>query len=205
MSEFDKKAGDWDKNKMHHDRSLAIASELLHKIELRPESRGLEFGAGTGLLSFVLRDKFSEITLMDNSAEMLRVASEKINHEGITNMHTRLFDLEKDSPNGDPFDLVMNQMVLHHISDIPDMIGKFYALTKPGGSLAIADLYTEDGSFHGGITNVHFGFDPEVLARTCIEAGFSHVEHAPCFIIKREGMHGKLEEYPLFLLIAKKS
>jgi hypothetical protein len=40
----------------------------------------------------------------------------------------------------------------------------FMSLLKPGGHLAIADLYTEDGSFHGDGFHGHKGFDPAILA-----------------------------------------
>jgi ubiquinone/menaquinone biosynthesis C-methylase UbiE len=40
--------------------------------------KALEYGAGTGILSFLLSESFSEITLMDNSQEMVNVMHEKV-------------------------------------------------------------------------------------------------------------------------------
>ena len=58
--------------------------------------KALKFGSGTGLLSFILKDKLGEITLMDNSGEMTRVINEKVADEGVKNMRPLVFDLEKE-------------------------------------------------------------------------------------------------------------
>ena len=54
MSEFDNKAGAWDANPMHLERSKAIAARLLEIIPVDGRLKALEFGAGTGLLKMAL-------------------------------------------------------------------------------------------------------------------------------------------------------
>ena len=78
MSEFDQKAKEWDKNQMHLERTIAVASQLMKMIPFKPNMKAMEFGAGTGLLSFYLKERFSEITLMDSSREMLKMAEQKM-------------------------------------------------------------------------------------------------------------------------------
>ena len=73
MSNFDSRAREWDKDKMHMERSVAIAAVLEKMIPLSHSMKALEYGAGTGILSFLLKDKFSEITLMDSSQVMINV------------------------------------------------------------------------------------------------------------------------------------
>jgi len=60
MNEFDGKAREWDKDKMHMERSRAIAVEFEKMIPLNNSMRALEYGAGTGILSFLLKDHFNE-------------------------------------------------------------------------------------------------------------------------------------------------
>jgi len=55
MSEFDARAREWDKDRMHMDRSVAIAAELEKMIPINHSMKALEYGAGTGILSFLLR------------------------------------------------------------------------------------------------------------------------------------------------------
>jgi 2-polyprenyl-3-methyl-5-hydroxy-6-metoxy-1,4-benzoquinol methylase len=200
MSEFDARAREWDNDRMHMDRSGAIATELEKRIPADRPLRALEYGAGSGILSFLLRDKFSEIVLMDNSKEMIRVCEEKAAYFRTSHIKPLWFNLEHNDFDG-KFDIIYNQMVLHHVNDIDTILNKFNALLNPGGLLAIADLYPEDGSFHGPDVKVHLGFDPAMLIETLKQKGFNHSENKTCFVIKRPTTG---REYPVFLLVAEK-
>ncbi len=95
MNEFDIKAAEWDKNPMHWDRSEAVANAIKEMITLNTEMRVLEYGAGTGITSFLLKDLVKEITLMDNSSQMLNVINEKIKTSGVRNLKTCIFQSRK--------------------------------------------------------------------------------------------------------------
>lgn len=199
MSEFDARAREWDKDKMHMDRSVAIAAELEKMIPLNPFMKALEYGAGTGLLSFLLKDRFAEITLMDNSQEMIKVCVEKTDYFKTNHILPIWFDLEhKDYDHH--FDIIYNQMVLHHVNDYEAIIYTFHTMINPGGYLAIADLYPEDGSFHGPDVKVHLGFDPEKLTEIFRNAGFKNTKYQTCFEVKRDSGI----KYPVFLLVGQK-
>jgi len=199
MSEFDARAREWDNDKMHTDRSIAIAAAFEKRLPADRPMRALEYGAGTGILSFLMKDKFSEIVLMDSSKEMIRVCEEKVTYFKAGHIKPLWFDLEHQDYDG-KFDIIYSQMVLHHVNDVDTILNKFDALLNPGGLLAIADLYTEDGSFHGPDVKVHLGFDPAILIETLKSKGFNHAGYETCFVIKRP--NGR--EYPVFLLVAKK-
>jgi 2-polyprenyl-3-methyl-5-hydroxy-6-metoxy-1,4-benzoquinol methylase len=161
--------------------------------------KALEYGAGTGILSFLLKDRFAEITLMDNSVEMIKVCVEKTAFHQTNHIFPICFDLEHKDYDGN-FDIIYNQMVLHHVVDFESIIGTFYSLLNPDGYLAIADLYPEDGSFHGPEVQVHLGFDPEDLTRILKLVGFKNIQYKTVFEVKREsGIN-----YPVFLLVAEK-
>ncbi len=199
MSSFDSRAREWDKDKIHIDRSVAVATELDKLVPLSYSMKALEYGAGTGLLSFLLKDKLSSITLMDNSEEMINVCNEKVKFYEAFHVKPLCFDLEhNDYP--EKFDIIYNQMVLHHVNDVEVILHKFYAMINSSGYLAIADLYTEDGSFHGPDVIVHLGFDPNTLAKYLKNIGFRNIEFKTCFEIKREPN----KNFPVFLLVAKK-
>ncbi|NOU17446.1 MAG: class I SAM-dependent methyltransferase [Bacteroidales bacterium] len=199
MSSFDSRAREWDKDKIHIDRSVAVAIELEKLVPLRHSMKALEYGAGTGLLSFLLKDKLSAITLMDNSQEMINVCKEKVEFYEAAHVKPLCFDLEhNDYP--EKFDIIYNQMVLHHVNEVEVILHKFYDMLNNGGYLAIADLYTEDGSFHGPDVIVHLGFDPNTLAKYLKDIGFNNIAFKTCFEIKREPN----KNFPVFLLVAKK-
>jgi ubiquinone/menaquinone biosynthesis C-methylase UbiE len=195
MSDFDAHAREWDNNKMHIDRSEAIAAELIKDLPDNRSLKALEYGAGTGLLSFVLRDRFSEIVLMDNSIEMIKVCLEKKEYFGTDHVRPIFFDLE-NSAFDEKFDVIYNQMVFHHVNNIDTILSRFHSMLKPGGILFIADLFPEDGSFHGSEVKVHHGFDPVLLIEKLKNAGFYNGEYKTCFTITRpNGI-----DYPVFLL-----
>ena len=142
---------------------------------------------------------------MDTSLEMLKVIDNKIGSSGADNLKTLYFDLEKEVYKGITFDLVFNQMVLHHINDLEDIMSKFYSLINPGGFLAIADLYPEDGSFHGKEFTGHKGFDPEELSKLLLKAGFSNIIHRKCYVIDKKVTDNVTKHYNVFLLIANRN
>jgi 2-polyprenyl-3-methyl-5-hydroxy-6-metoxy-1,4-benzoquinol methylase len=199
MSEFDNRAREWDNNQIHIDRSIAIAAEMKKKLPADRLLKALEYGAGTGLLSFQLKDKFSEIVLMDNSQEMIKVCKEKIEYYHTGHIKPIWFDLEHNDYK-EKFDIIYSQMVLHHVNDVELILNKFHSMLNTGGILAIADLYTEDGSFHGPEVKVHPGFDPDKLKENLEQKGFYHGEYKTCFVVKRPDNL----EYPVFLLTAIK-
>ena len=204
MNEFDIKASGWDENPIHHARSEAIAKEMLRLLPIEKEMSAMEFGAGTGILSFMLKDFFNDIILMDSSTEMVNVANKKIDVTGAKNLKTIVFDLEHKTYSGKPFDLIFTQMVLHHVNDIEKLFSNFYKILNPNGFLAIADLYTEDGSFHDEGFSGHNGFNVEDLTLTLNKCNFRVSSAEQCFTINRKISEKVTNQYPVFLLIANR-
>ena len=106
INEFDNRAREWDKETIHWERSKAIAERMIAKIPFKPTMKALEFGAGAGILSFMLSDTFAEITLMDNSSGMIKVIQEKIAAYRSTNLKPLLFNLEQEELSNDSFDCI---------------------------------------------------------------------------------------------------
>ncbi len=204
MNEFDQKAQEWDKNKMHLERTIAVAGKLQKMVDIKPNMKAMEFGAGTGSLSFYLKDLFSEITLVDSSLEMLKMAEQKMGASDHSKFKTLFLNLEKNEYGGDPFDIIYSQLVLHHVRDTDAIIRKFYQLLNPEGILAIADLYQEDGSFHDDNMDVHKGFDPEKLLAILLQQGFRNIQYEPCFVIHKVVTEEIFKDYPVFLMTALK-
>lgn len=204
MNEFDAKAAEWDNNPMHLDRSVTIANEIIKLIPLNKEMTALEYGAGTGVTSFILKDYLKEITLIDSSSEMVRVINEKIKSAGVTNLNTLNFDLETDDYDEKRFDLIFTQMVLHHVIDIDKIIKKFYLLLNPGSYLVVADLYEEDGSFHGDGFTGHRGFNIDSLSGILTKTGFSKISHKTCFVIEKKISETVTKQFEVFIMIARR-
>ena len=204
MNEFDIKAAEWDLNPMHFDRSLAIAREIMENIPLNTEMTVMEYGAGTGITSFLLKDYVKDITLMDNSTEMVRIMNEKIKSKNALNLKALNFNLETDDFREKTFDLIFTQMVLHHVEDIEGIIRKFHKLLNPSAHLVIADLYEEDGSFHGDGFTGHKGFNIDSLSAILRANKFPGISNRTCFVIDRKISETESKQFEVFMLIAKK-
>lgn len=199
MSEFSQKARTWESNPIHAQRSEAIAKNLVDRVSINTNMNGMEFGAGTGLLSFILANRFNSITMIDSAEGMVEVMQEKVEESQHNNLKPLLFDLTEVAYEKGSFDAIFSQMALHHVSDVDAIFERFHSMLNSGGFLAIADLYTEDGSFHGEGFDGHNGFDALELEAKMKKAGFTNVQTETCFTMPKG-----TENYPLFLMIAIK-
>ena len=204
MSHFDNKAREWDSNPVFQDRANRIAAAIRAEVGLTTAMSALDYGCGTGLLSFPLRDELGRITLKDTSAGMLEVLREKIAAQGVTNMTVRQTDLTADPLPDERYDLIYSSMTLHHIPDTARILAVFHRLLNPGGHLCIADLDLEDGSFHGPEFEVHHGFDRDRLTALADAAGFEAIRFRTVFEIVK-AQEGGERGYPVFLMTARRT
>ena len=204
MTNFDERAKDWDSDPKKVERARVVADAIRKAIPLSNNMKALEYGCGTGLLSFALQTDLGDITLADTSQGMLDVLTEKIADANVTNMHPVRLDLETEPIPSERFDLTYSLMTLHHIHDIKKILNKFHDLLLPHGYLLIADLDQEDGSFHtDGMTDIHKGFDRLELQKTVEDIGFGNVEFSTVYEIQKK-IGNEEKAFPVFLMTAKK-
>lgn len=200
MTNFDERALTWDEDPLKVERAGAVAKAIQRIIPLNPQMTALEYGCGTGLLSFALQSGLGPITLADTSQGMLDVLADKIKVEGAANMTPLRLDLSKESIPAESFDLVYSLMTLHHIPNTDGILRRFYTILKPDGWLCLADLDKEDGSFHdAGVTGIHNGFTRADLRTQAEAIGFTGITFSTVYHIQKVG-----KVFPVFLLVAKK-
>jgi len=94
----------------------------------------LDIGAGTGLLSALLLEKFprATLTLMDISENMLEVAKERFS--GRNGISYRPIDYRTRSLGG-PYDLICSALSIHHLenNEKRDLYGRIYSALNAGG------------------------------------------------------------------------
>ena len=203
MIDFDARARQWDADPVKVERARTIAEAIAARVPLSPHMTALEYGCGTGVVSFALQPLLGRITLADSSPGMLQVLGEKLAAGDIRNMEPRALDLVADPLPQERFDLVYSSMTLHHIPDTDLILSRFHALLKPSGFLCIADLDREDGSFHDPEFEGHHGFDRDELAARATRAGFGEIAFATVFEVIKEAK-GEQRSFPVFLMTARR-
>ena len=198
---FNDKAHTWDADPVKQERARAVAAALRQRVPLSKNWQALEYGCGTGLLSFALQADLGQVTLADSSPGMLAVLEAKIGAARLTHLHPLALDLTTDPRPVERYDLIYTLMTLHHVADVDRLLRIFHDLLRSGGWLGIADLDREDGSFHGAGFTGHCGFDREALQTRLTDAGFSTVDCSTVYIMKKVTDQG-WREYPLFLAVA---
>lgn len=200
---FASKAKDWDENPVR----VALAEKFFRKVAehvpLKETDTVLDFGCGTGLVCLQFLPYVNKLVMVDNSPAMLEVLSQKAAQ---LELAADKFELVKgeiaNCKTSDP-NLIVSSMAFHHVEDIPTVIAQAYALLTKGGYMAVADLVTEDGSFHEGEQMPHNGFDPKDLMQLFINAGFNF-ELMEVYNEISKPVNGELKVYPQFIIIVKK-
>jgi len=201
---FDDYAQTWDTEK-RIDRAKVIANEISDSLGIDRAYSAMEFGCGTGLVSFNLCDRFENITLIDSSKGMIDILNSKIEKYEVNNMNASQKDLLKGDSLNMTFDVIYSSMVLHHIPDTLAIIKKFYELLNTDGYLCIVDLDEEDGSFHKDFSDFdgHNGFNQEELKSLLSGAGFNDIESS-VFYYDEKMIEDEKVKYSLFLMKARK-
>jgi len=195
---FANKSKSWDMNSKRVQNAQSIAELIVNNINLKDTMEVMDFGAGTGLLSFFIAQKVAKIVAVDNSPSMLEEFQKK-SLEFVS--QTEVIELDLGIKSIDrKFDGIISSMTIHHLEDITALFTKFYNMLDVDGFIAIADLDTEDGSFHSDNTGVfHYGFDRKVLKSIAKEVGFKEIKFELASVIKKPH-----NTFTVFLLTAKK-
>ncbi len=195
---FKDKSKDWDMNSKVVQNAKAIADIIISEIPLDKSMSLMDFGAGTGLLSCFVSAYVGKVVAVDNSPAMLEKFKAKCN-----NIHCESEIIQKDlsvENIDDKFDGIISSMTIHHLKDTTALFSKFYNMLDDNGFIAIADLDTEDGSFHGDNRGVfHFGFDREVLRDIATKVGFKDIKFEEASTISKPH-----QEFTVFLMMGWK-
>jgi ubiquinone/menaquinone biosynthesis C-methylase UbiE len=204
QSYFDQAAAGWD-DQPHRVRLMKMIGEAIVR-EAHPVKTMsvLDYGCGTGLVGLFLLPYVRSVTGADSSPGMLEVLRRKIADGGLVTMQVVLMDLEKDAVPADRYDMIVVSMALHHITNVDRVLKAFHELLLPGGTLCIADLDTEPGTFHPTSVAVpHHGFDRAKLMGQLAACGLSEARGVTAATFAKPVESGKEQEFSIFLISAR--
>ncbi|PKG33189.1 class I SAM-dependent methyltransferase [Methanoregula sp.] len=202
---FDNRAAAWDDKPRRAKLAADVARAICNAVKITPEMDVLDFGCGTGLLTLQFQPLARSVTGIDSSKGMLAVLEEKIREQGLTNVSARCIDLEKGEIKGGTYDLIVSSMTFHHIRDVQPVLAILSSLLKPAGTLAIADLDSDNGNFHDTPEGVfHNGFDRCIMKKHFETAGFVNIRNRTAAIVQKESPSGEIRPFTVFLMTGRK-
>ena len=193
---FADRAADWDREGHRVDNVENIATAIRDRIPFEPTMEIMDFGSGTGLLLERVAPLVRKICAVDTSPSM---NAELAGKAGSLDCELEILEVDLTETRLERrFDGIISSMTLHHVENVAALLQVFHGLLNDGGFLALADLETEDGSFHDDSTGVfHQGFDRQALKRVVSDAGFTRVDIATASVVREAR-----GDYPVFLLTA---
>lgn len=203
MKEFDQKAATWDDDPKKVERAVKIATSLKQYFRGRSFKKGLEYGSGTGLLGFELDSMIKELTLMDESGEMIKIANKKKDKYSFKKITALQYNLLTDPIPNEKYDFIVTLLTMHHIMDTKAILEKFHEILTDDGVLAIIDLEKEDGSFHEYDFDGHLGFNKKDLEDQIKEVGLKPFDYFTIYTITKTTEYGDDKNYPLFASLSK--
>lgn len=196
---FDAQAAQWDDNPIRVQLSNAVWQFVESCNVFGENVSAMDYGCGTGLMSVRLAEKLKTVYAVDVSIGMIGRLCEKIDENKIANIRVVRHDMTTDEPLKISPEIIVSAMALHHIDNTADIIEKMVSQVAPGGNIILADLCSEDGSFHSDVEVFHNGFEPSyiegLLKDNDAEIVSSEVVHD---LVKNE------KAYPIFGICAKK-
>ena len=175
VDHFKHKSKSWDMSSMRVKNAKSIADLIVKNIDFHDSMEVMDLGAGTGLLSYFVSPHVDKIIAVDNSPSMLEEFKSKAS-EFDSHIEVIEADISEKELNR-KFDGIISSMTIHHVEDTKVLFSKLYNMLNDDGFIAIADLDSEDGSFHSDNAGVHHhGFDRNELEKIAKEVGFKNIK-----------------------------
>lgn len=195
---FRNKASDWDARPTSVQISDGVFAAIEANVPLDASMTVMDFGAGTGLLAARVAEHVEHVLAVDVSPAMLAELAQKPELTGKVEAFCQDIVV---SPLERQVDVIVSAMSMHHVEDTRALARSLFAHLLPGGRVALADLDTEDGTFHPeDVEGVfHHGFDRDALGEILAEAGFVGVRFVTACEVEKND-----RTYPIFLALARR-
>ena len=113
---------------------------MVQAAELRGDERVLDAGCGAGHTAASFAPYVASVVALDFTASMLRQVNLLSENRGLTNVSTRLGDVESLPFNDAAFDLVVSRYSAHHWAKPERAMREFRRVLRGGGTLVLSDV-----------------------------------------------------------------
>ena len=121
-------------HKKYSKNKLGFNNWIFSNYQITNEVKVLELGCGTGELwksNSDSIDKMKQLVITDFSKDMVKTTKSVIGNRN--NVNYTIMDIQKISFENETFDIVIANMLLHHVNDIPKALSEVNRILKTGG------------------------------------------------------------------------
>ena len=141
--------------------------EAIEKMRIRPGTRVLEVGVGTGI-NLGMYPRTAKITGIDLSSRMLEKANKRIAEKGLSNCDVLEMDATKMTFADNSYDVVYAPYVISVVPDPVAVAKEMYRVCRPGGRVVILNHFKSFNPIMSKIETaispmtVHIGFTADL-------------------------------------------
>ena len=171
---FARYAAEWDNLRALHSPDAPVEAALLSALGSKSLGALLDVGTGTGRIAELLAPRAAQVTALDNSPEMLRLARARLQHLAAAALELVQGDFTAlPFPEGQ-FDTVVFHQVLHYAQAPERALAEAARVTRPGGTIAVVDFAAHDREeLRSQHAHARLGFSDEQMLALLGEAGFT--------------------------------
>lgn len=171
-------------------------SEILKTSELPSFETAVEIGPGEGELLPTLAETFSQVYAVDNNQNMLDTAKLFAQNNNVGNAQFILDDASNGDLklNDDCADLIIANMVCHHVPSPANLFAALAKKLKNQGSLIITDLCLHNQNWtREACGDLWLGFDPNDLSQWAQNAGL--IDGQSIYFALRNGFQIQIRQF----------
>lgn len=117
--------------------SIRHGEEALRRLDIRPGTRFLDVGAGSGALSIPAVRRGAEVVAIDIAPAMIERLTARTRAEGLAGVEGRVMDTRALDFAADTFDVTASQNGVTMLPDLEAGLAEMVRVTKPGGTVLV--------------------------------------------------------------------
>lgn len=170
---FARHAAEWDVLRGLHSPDAPVELALAKALGSAPLGALLDIGTGTGRMAQLFANAASQVTGLDKSPEMLRLARTRLQHLPADQVALVQGDFTALPFAAASFDTLLLHQVLHYAQDPAAVLAEAARVTRTGGRIAVVDFAAHDRE-ELRISHAHarLGFSDEQMLAFLSDAGF---------------------------------
>ncbi len=171
---FARHAAHWDELRGLHSPDAPVEAALGRALGTGNLGALLDVGTGTGRIAQLLAPRASQVTGLDSSPEMLRLARARLQHLAADQLALVQGDFTALPFTDAAFDTVLFHQVLHYAQAPELVLAEAARVTRPGGTIAVVDFAAHDREeLRSQHAHARLGFSDEQMLALLAEAGFA--------------------------------